>query len=169
MHSVFRTLVCIENNGAMHFNAYPELHNSLSKSNQILTANASWNRVQTVHIFWKSCKGYASVGHLYFTFWSNLSKNFILGVLYPYRCTNVGEIWHGGSLLHAKFHPHRCDLFLWGEKPENRPLGNLSNQRFALRAMLQANNINKSTTNDKTMKKTRNVGQCPTWWPPCRI
>ena len=22
------------------------------------------------------------------------------------RCTDVGEIWH---LLHAKFHPHRCN------------------------------------------------------------
>jgi len=26
------------------------------------------------------------------------------------RCTDGGEIWHGGgSLLHAKFHPHRCN------------------------------------------------------------
>jgi len=26
------------------------------------------------------------------------------------RCTDVGAIWHGGGdLLHAKFHPHRCN------------------------------------------------------------
>ena len=29
------------------------------------------------------------------------------------RCTDGGEIWHGGGtegpLLHAKFHPHRCN------------------------------------------------------------
>jgi len=25
------------------------------------------------------------------------------------RCTDGGEIWHGGGSLHAKFHPHRCN------------------------------------------------------------
>jgi len=25
------------------------------------------------------------------------------------RCTDGGEIWHGGPLLHAKFHLHRCN------------------------------------------------------------
>jgi len=26
------------------------------------------------------------------------------------RCTDGGEIWHGGGdLLHARFHPHRCN------------------------------------------------------------
>jgi len=25
------------------------------------------------------------------------------------RCTDGGEIWHGGGVLHAKFHPHRCN------------------------------------------------------------
>ena len=25
------------------------------------------------------------------------------------RCTDGGEIWHEGPLLHAKFHPHRCN------------------------------------------------------------
>jgi len=25
------------------------------------------------------------------------------------RCTDGGEIWHGVPLLHAKFHPHRCN------------------------------------------------------------
>jgi len=25
------------------------------------------------------------------------------------RCTDGGEIWHGGSLLRAKFHLHRCN------------------------------------------------------------
>ena len=25
------------------------------------------------------------------------------------RCTDGCEIWHAGPLLHAKFHPHRCN------------------------------------------------------------
>jgi len=42
-----------------------------------------------------------------------------------------------GSLLRAKFHPHRCNVSpLWGEKPQNRPLSKLNTGRFALRAML---------------------------------
>jgi len=40
-------------------------------------------------------------------------------------------------LLHAKLHPHRCNVSpLRGEKPQNRPLSKLNNRRFALRAML---------------------------------
>ena len=42
-----------------------------------------------------------------------------------------------GPLLHAKFHPHRCNVSpLRGEKPQNRPLSKRNNGRFALRAML---------------------------------
>ena len=42
-----------------------------------------------------------------------------------------------GPLLHAKFHPHRCNVSpLRGEKPQNRPLSKLNTGRFALRAML---------------------------------
>jgi len=41
-------------------------------------------------------------------------KISILGILYPYRCTDGGEIWHGGGdlgpLVRAKFHPHRCNV-----------------------------------------------------------
>ena len=67
---------------------------------------------------------------------------------YPYRCTDGGEIWRGGlqpggdlrkfgPLLHAKFHPHRCNVSpLRGEEPQNRHLSNLNIMRFALRAML---------------------------------
>ena len=52
-----------------------------------------------------------------------------------------GEIWQGGGTfgppLHAKFHPHRCNVSpLRGEKPQNRPLSKLNTGRFALRAML---------------------------------
>ena len=34
-----------------------------------------------------------------------------MGVLHPCRCTDGGEIWHGGGdgPLRAKFHPHRCN------------------------------------------------------------
>ena len=42
-----------------------------------------------------------------------------------------------GPLLHAKFHPHRCNVSpLRGEKPKNWPLSKLNTGRFALRAML---------------------------------
>ena len=45
-----------------------------------------------------------------------------------------------GPLLHAKFHPHRCNVSpLRGEKPQNRPLSKLNTGRFALRAMLPVN------------------------------
>jgi len=27
----------------------------------------------------------------------------------------------------------------------------------------------KNRSNEYNLKQTRNVGQCPTWWPPCRI
>ena len=42
-----------------------------------------------------------------------------------------------GPLLHAKFHPNRCNVSpLRGEKPQNWPLSKLNTGRFALRAML---------------------------------
>ena len=42
-----------------------------------------------------------------------------------------------GPLIHAKFHPHRCNVSpLRGEKPQNRPLSKRNTGRFALRAML---------------------------------
>jgi len=56
----------------------------------------------------------------------------------------TGEIWHGGgdfgSVLCAKFQPHRCNVSpMRGEKPQTRPLSNLNNRRFALHAMLPVN------------------------------
>jgi len=75
-------------------------------------------------------------GRLYSTFRSNLSKNFNFGVLHPCRCTDGGEIWHGGGDL-VKFRPHRCNVSpLRGEKSQNRPLSKLNTGRLALRAML---------------------------------
>ena len=45
--------------------------------------------------------------------------------------------WRRGPLLHAKFHPHRCNVSpLRGEKPQNWPLSKLNTGSFALRAML---------------------------------
>jgi len=39
-----------------------------------------------------------------------------------------------GPLLHAKLHPHRCNMSpLRGEKPQNRPLSQLNTSRFELR------------------------------------
>jgi len=47
-----------------------------------------------------------------------------------------------GPLLHAKFHPHRCNVsLLQGEKPQNWPLSKLNTGRFALRAMLPVTKI----------------------------
>ena len=46
-----------------------------------------------------------------------------------------------GPLLHAKFHPHRCNVSpLGGEKPQNWPLSKLNTGRFVLRAMLPVTN-----------------------------
>ena len=52
------------------------------------------------------------------------------------------EVGTFGPLLHAKFHPHRCNVSpLRGEKPQNRPLSKLNTGRFALRAMLPVKTI----------------------------
>jgi len=52
-----------------------------------------------------------------------------------------------GPLLHAKFHPHRCNVSpLRGEKPQNRPLSKLNTGRFALRAMLPVTRHRASTS-----------------------
>jgi len=47
-----------------------------------------------------------------------------------------------GRLLHAKFHPHRCNKSpLRGEKPQNRPLSKLNTGRLALGAMLPVTRV----------------------------
>jgi len=47
-----------------------------------------------------------------------------------------------GPLLHAKFHPHRCNVSpLRGKKPQNRPLSKLNTGRFVLRAMLPVKSL----------------------------
>jgi len=46
-----------------------------------------------------------------------------------------------GPLLHAKFHPYRCNVSpLRGEKPQNQPLSKLNTGRLALRTMLPVKN-----------------------------
>jgi len=46
------------------------------------------------------------------------------------------QVW-----LHAKFHPHRCNVSpLRDEKPNNQPLSKLNHRQFALHAMLSVNN-----------------------------
>ena len=99
-----------------------------------------------MQILWKSRKGYAPAGRLYSTFRSNLSKNFNFGGPTPLSLHRWGEMWHGGGDLHAKFHPHRCNVSpLRGEKPQNRPLSKLNTGSFALRAMLPVINNDKYT------------------------
>jgi len=80
-----------------------------------------------LQILWKLRKRYAPAGRLYSTFWPNLSKNFIFGVLYPYHWTDGGEIWHEGGKSPSpplcQISPHRCNVSpLWGKKPQSRPL-----------------------------------------------
>ena len=68
-------------------------------------------------------------------------KISILGVLHPCRCTDGGEIWHGGGDRRSP-PSHRCNVSpLRGEKPQNRPLSKLNTGRFALRAMLPVINM----------------------------
>jgi len=45
---------------------------------------------------------YAPVGRLYSKFWSNLSKISVLGVLYPYSCTDGDENRREGVDLRDK-------------------------------------------------------------------
>ena len=84
----------------------------------ITAANASWNGVQTLQIFWKSHKGYTPVGHLYSTFWWTLSKNFSFGGPVPLFLHRWGWnlAWSNfgppPALLHAKFHPWSYDLIM---------------------------------------------------------
>ena len=83
----------------------------------------------------------------------------ILGVLHPCRCTNGGEIWHGGD---GKFQPHRCNVSpLRGEKPQHRPLSKLNTGRFALHAMLPVIRLKSSDKNQHTTRNniTANYGQ----------
>jgi len=102
-------------------------------------ANASWNGEQILQILWKSHKGYAPVGRLYYsTFWPNISKIFSFKGSIPLSLHRWG--WNLARLLRAKFHPHRCNVSpLRGENPQNRPQSKLNNRRFALRAMLPVN------------------------------
>jgi len=71
-----------------------------------------------------------------------LAKFLVLGVLYPYRCTDGVKFgtakWTFGPLIRAKCHPHWCNVSpLRGEKPQNRPLSRLtSTPALALRPML---------------------------------
>jgi len=45
------------------------------------------------------------------------AKISVLGVLYPYRCTDGVKFGMEEGTFHAKFHPHRCNVSpLWGEK-----------------------------------------------------
>ena len=58
-------------------------------------------------------------------------KISVLGLLYPNRCTDWGEIWHGGGDLGS---PPPCQISPpsvqrvapWGEKAQNRPMSKLN-------------------------------------------
>jgi len=67
--------------------------------------------------FGESAKGYALRG-VYIPKFGPISVKFsVLGVLYPYRCTDGGEIWHGRV---DQISRHRCNVSpLWGENQTN--------------------------------------------------
>ena len=103
--------------------------------------------------FYKSCENRARdtpLQGVYIPHFDQMSvKISVLVVLYPYRCTDEGGIWHGGGdLVRAKSHPNRCDVSpLRGEKPQNRPPSNLNTGgHFALRAMVLVENAKYITT-----------------------
>ena len=114
-------------------------------------------------------KGYAPAGRLCSRFRSNLSKNFNFWVLHPYRCTDGVKFGTKegtfGPLLHAKFHPHRCNVSpLQGEKPQNRPLSKLNTGRFALRTMLPVITDYSSKSPSNLTGWTNNKGYRPLVW-----
>ena len=78
-------------------------------------------------------QGIRPCGGLYFTFRSNLSKNFNFGAPTPLSLHRWGEIWHGGCQISPPSVQHVAPA---GRKPHNRPLSKLNTGRLALRAML---------------------------------
>jgi len=127
-------------------------------NSEILTANTFWNGVQIT-------QGIRPLWGVYIPHFAQISvKMSVLGVLYPYCCTDGSDIWHGGG-DHAKFHPHRCNVSqlspLWGEKAQNRPLSNLNNRHYALHAMLP---VNKSNTNALANENCALKGQVAVCW-----
>ena len=67
-----------------------------------------------------------------------------------------------GPLLHAKFHPHRCNVSpMRGEKPQNRPLSKLNTGRFALRAMLPVKIATCAPSHNFVGLYLRNSSTCP--------
>jgi len=113
--------------------------NSLSSSNEALTANAP----ETRYKFCKFCENHARntpLWGVYITHFGQISvKISVLGVLYPYRCTDGVKFGtEQGSVPNLT--PIGATCRPWGaKKPQNRPLGKLNNRRFALCAMLPVN------------------------------
>jgi len=88
-------------------------------------------------------------------------KILVLGVLYPYRCTDGGEIRHP---LPCQISPNRCNVSpLRGERRQNRPPSKLNSWHFALRAMLPVNQTQcpgSCFTNGRTMRTFLKVDCC---------
>jgi len=66
-----------------------------------------------LQISWNSRNQYAPAGHLYSEGWSNFSKSVSFGGFYllPLSLHRWGlNLARSGPLLHAKFHPHRCNV-----------------------------------------------------------
>ena len=88
--------------------------------------------------FCESCTRDTPLRVVYIPHFDQISvKISVLGVLHPYHCTNGGETSVPSSV--PKFTPSLQRVVAAGEKPQNRPLRNLNNRRFALRAMLPVN------------------------------
>jgi len=109
----------------------------LSKSNEILTAKASRNVVQTLLIFENRGRDTPLQG-VYIPHFDQISVKVL--VLGSYTLI-VAPIGRNFTPIGATCRP--CGA----KKPQNRPLSNLNKRRFALRSMLPVNKAIRSKHN----------------------
>jgi len=77
---------------------------------------------------------------------------------------NTLQVISGTGFLPVKWPNRQCQSTEGSSSPKDR----LQSQQVHL-TMLQTYTCMQYTIIHIIYTKTRNVGQCPTWWPPCRI
>ena len=99
-------------------------------------------------MWYKLCKFYENramdkpLWGIYIPHFDQISvKISVLGVLYPNRCTDGGEIWQGGGDLRSpppcQISPHRCNVSpLQGEKTSKSASEKIKYRRLSHRVML---------------------------------
>jgi len=106
-----------------------------------------------------------------------------VGVLWPNGWMDQDETWHGGR---PRSWPH---CVRWGPSsplqrgtaPNFRPMSVTiwydtirwtiltCAQKLTSSQLSLPHGTKQKKNNEETKTNTRNVGQCPTWWSPCRI